>query len=61
MFWKKCEKKGHPYLALMIGALAFVGAITVKKSGMQFIKQKWSKLCSAMKNMSMCGSGGGEA
>lgn len=56
MFWKKCEKKGHPYIALMIGAFAVVGVLAVKKCGMQYIKEKWTKLTSAMKNMPMCGS-----
>lgn len=53
MFFRKCEKKSHPYIALMIGALAVVGAFTVKKSSMDFIKAKWKKLTSSMKNMNM--------
>ncbi len=53
MFFRKCEKKGHPYIALMIGALAVVGAVTVKNCGMDFIKKKWKKLTSSMKNVNM--------
>ena len=40
----------------MIGAFAVVGVLAVKKCGMQYIKEKWTKLTSAMKNMPMCGS-----
>ena len=53
MFFRKCEKNGHPYIALMIGALAVVGAFTVKKYGTECIKQKWKKLCASVKNMEM--------
>ena len=51
MIFRKCEKKGHPILAVMVGALAVVGAFTVKKCGMDFIKQKWGKISSYLKNM----------
>ena len=54
MFWKKCEKKGHPYIALMVGAFAVVGVLAVKQCGMQYIKEKWNKLTLAMKNMPVC-------
>lgn len=53
MFFRKCEKKSHPYIALMIGALALVGAFTVKKSSMDFIKSKWKKMKSSMKNINL--------
>lgn len=53
MFFRKCEKKGHPYIALMVGALAVVGAFAVKNCSMDFIKKKWKKLTSSMKNMNM--------
>ena len=67
MFFKKCDKKTNPLIAIVIGTLAVVGAFTVKKSGMQFIKEKWSKMTSFIKNMPMCcgifggnsGNGGG--
>ena len=61
MFFRKCEKKGHPYLALVVGALAVVGALSLKKCGMDFMKQKWQKLTSAIKNMDipMCGMNNG--
>lgn len=62
MFFKKCEKKGHPIIAIMIGALAVVGAFAVKKSGMQFIREKWNQLTSALKNaMPTAGSADGES
>lgn len=51
MLFRKCEKKGHPIVAVLVGALAIVGAFTVKKSGMQFIKEKWQCMCSFFKNM----------
>lgn len=54
MFSKKCDKKTHPLIAIMIGALTVVGAFTVKKCGMDFIKQKWGKITSALKNMPIC-------
>ena len=53
MFFRKCEKRGHPYIALMIGALAAVGVLAVKRCGMDYIKQKWQKMTSCMKNMPM--------
>ena len=51
MFFRKYEKKGHPYIALMIGALAAVGICTVKRCGMDYIKQKWKKISSCMSFM----------
>lgn len=59
MFFRKCEKKGHPYIALMVGALAVVGAFAIKNTGMEFIKKKWKKLSCSMKNINMpvCNSG----
>ena len=51
MFSKKCDKKSHPYLAVMIGALAVVGAFAIKKCSMDFVKSKWCKLKNSMKNM----------
>lgn len=47
MFFKKCEKKHHPYMAAVIGALAVVGFCSIKKCGMDFVKEKWGKLTSA--------------
>ena len=51
MFFRKCEKKGHPYIALMVGALAVVGAFAIKNTGMEFIKKKWKKQALNIKNL----------
>lgn len=53
MFFRKCEKNGHPYIVLIVGALAAIGVLTVKQCGMEYIKQKWKKISRSMKNMPM--------
>ena len=38
---KKSDKKGHPYIILMVGALAAVGVFAIKNCSMNFIKSKF--------------------
>ena len=44
MVFKKSEKRRHPHLFMTIGALALVGAVSIKKMGYACLKKKWNKL-----------------
>ena len=52
MFFNKTErKKGHPALALTVGALAVVGAISIVNSSKRWVMDKSKRVAGFVKGM----------
>lgn len=50
MFGKSEKKRGHPGLAIAVGALAVVGAVSIVSTGKKWVMDKTGRMMGFMKN-----------